>query len=95
MVGYTYKISVTMANGIPEALSNLIYRTQRNNGIYDLYDIMEKADGNAEIASRLLNAHDDVLRRFEPFRTFNGGFILRASDTIGNKSFVTVQKRKE
>jgi hypothetical protein len=92
MVGYSYKITAKLSNGIPAALSNYIYQTQRNNGIYDIYDIIEKANGNAETASRLLNAHDDMLKTFKPFRTFPGGFILIATDYIGNKSFITVMK---
>lgn len=92
MEGYTYKVSATTAHGIPESMSNFIYTLPRNNGVYDIYDIIEKADGNAETAARLLNAHEDILRTFKPFRTFNGGFILLATDRIGNKSFISAKK---
>lgn len=92
MEGYTYKLSAKSANGIPESISNFIYTLASNNGIYDIYNIIEQADGNAETAARLLNAHKDILCRFKPFRSFDGGFILIATDPIGNKSFVTAKK---
>lgn len=92
MEGYTYKVSATTASGIPESMSNFIYTTKYNNGIYDIYDIIEESKGNADIAARRLNAHKDILRTFKPFRTFNGGFILIAEDRIGNKSFITAKK---
>lgn len=92
MVGYSYKITAMSTNGIANALSNYIYTTQLNNGIYDIYNIIEEANGNAEVASRLLNAHKDMLKHFKPFRTFDGGYILLATDALGNKSFVTVKK---
>lgn len=95
MEGYTYKITAKLFNGIPAALSNYIYCTQNNNGIYDIYDIIEEADGDAEKAARLLNAHKDMLETFKPFRTFKGGFILISTDTLGNKSFITVKKGEQ
>ena len=95
MTGYTYKVSATTANGIPESISNFIYTMASNNGVYDIYNIIEEADGDAETAARLLNAHKDILEHFKPFRTFKGGFMLIATDTIGNKSFITVKKENQ
>ena len=95
MTGYSYKLSATTAHGIPESISNFIYTLASNNGVFDIYNIIEEADGNAETAARLLNAHKDILRHFEPFRTFKGGFMLIVTDRIGNKSFLTVKKEKQ
>lgn len=95
MVGYSYKATASLSNGIAYALSNYIYRTAYNNGVYDLYDIFEEADGDAETASRLLNANKDTLRTFAPFRTFKGGYILIATDALGNRSFITVKKEEQ
>ena len=92
MVGYSYKVTSTLANGVPNSVSNYIYRTAYNNGVYDIYNIIEDADGDAETAARMLTAHKDILRRFVPFRTFKGGYILCAIDALGNKSFMTVKK---
>ena len=93
MTGYAYDISATLANGIRASLSN--YIENKGNGIYDLYDIIEKADGNAETASRLLNAHKYTFGKYEPFKVFKGGFILRVTDFCGNKSFMTVKKEEQ
>ena len=91
MVGYSYKITASLSNGIPSSLSNYIDGS-KGNGIYELYEIMEQADGNAETAARLLNAHKYTYDKYEPFKSFNGGFILRVTDYFGNKHFMTVKK---
>lgn len=90
MVGYEFKISATLSNGIPASLSNYVDHC-KGNGIYDLYDTIEKANGNANTAARLLNAHPNTFGKYEVFRTFKGGFILRVTDYCGNKNYMTIQ----
>ena len=90
MNGYEFDITAKLANGIPASLSNYIDRSS-DNGIYDLYDIIEKADGNADTAARLLTTNRNTYGKYEVFKVCKDGFILRVTDYCGNKSFMTIK----
>ena len=91
MEGYTYKVSAQTSNGSNLCLADYI-SSSNENGIYEIFNIIEDAKGNADTAARKLNAHKDIYDTFKPFRTIPNGFILQAKDCWGNKSFITVRK---
>lgn len=91
MEGYTYRVTAKLANGINYALSNYI-DCSKGNGVYDLIDIIEDADGNPEEAVRMLNKCNRICDKFSTHRKLIDGFILCATDCWGNKSFITIRR---
>ena len=91
MDGYSYTITAKTPSGTNYSLSNYIDCT-KGNGIYSLYEMIENANGDANRAIHLLNTNNRTYAKFSLFRVFKNGFILRAEDYCGNKTFVTVKK---
>ena len=92
MEGYNYTITAKTVSGINFSLSNYM-DLAKCDGVYSLYEIIETAKGDPFKAADMLNANSAFYDKYEPFRVFNGGFILRVTDYNGNKTFMTVKER--
>ena len=91
MEGYSYTITARTTSGINYSLSNYM-DCDKSNGIYSLYEIIESTKGDPCKTADMLNANCAFFGKYEPFRVFTDGFILRVTNYNGNKSFMTVKK---
>lgn len=91
MEGYNYEINAYTASGISSCLSNFM-DCKQGNGVFDLIDIIEDAEGDAQKATRMLNNCKHIYGTFAVHRKTTNGFVLCNTDRCGNKSFIKVRR---
>ena len=82
------KISLYTSNGIPEALSNLWYRTE--SSVVEIQDAVEDAQNGKNLLRRLGGMK--LLRRFTLDRENEQRVRLKSTDGFGNVSYLEIRK---
>lgn len=82
------KISLYTSNGIPEALSNLWYRTE--SSVVEIQDAVEDAKNGKDLLRRLGSMK--LLRRFTLDRENEQRLRLKSTDCFGNVSYLEIRK---
>lgn len=82
------KIRLFTANGIPEALSNLWYRT--DSSVVEIQDAVEDARDGKDLLRRL--GRMKLLRRFTLDRETEQKIRLKSTDCWGNISYLEIHR---
>ena len=82
------KIRLFTANGIPEALSNLWYRT--DSSVVEIQDAVEDARDGKDLLRRL--GRMKLLRRFTLDRENEQKIRLKSTDCWGNISYLEIHR---
>lgn len=82
------KISLYTSNGIPEALSNLWYRTE--SSVVEIQDAVEDAKNGKDLLRRLGGMK--LLRWFTLDRENEQRVRLKSTDGFGNVSYLEIRK---
>ena len=80
------KIRLYTSNGIPEALSNLWYRTE--SSVVEIQDAVEDAENGKDLLWRLGGMK--LLRRFTLDRENEQKVRMKSTDCFGNVSYLEI-----